>query len=119
MKNERIRRALQDAIAKPLEREGIECFGVTDAPEGKEIETVFKSEAPFFIAPKAATEDLGATVYVTTLQIVGVAFQEKNKWRFSDGISNTFSIVPDALGKDMQVFVGDIDLDKLREENDD
>ena len=33
-----------------------------------------------------------------------------------DGISNTFSIVPDALGKDMQVFVGDIDLDKLKEE---
>ncbi len=34
-----------------------------------------------------------------------------------DGISNTFSIVPDALGKDMQVFVGDIDLDKLRNED--
>lgn len=34
-----------------------------------------------------------------------------------DGISNTFSIVPDALGKDMQVFVGDIDLDKLKEED--
>lgn len=33
-----------------------------------------------------------------------------------DGISNTFSIVPNALGKDMDVFVGDIDLDKLREE---
>lgn len=33
-----------------------------------------------------------------------------------DGISNTFSIIPDALGKDMQVFVGDIDLDKLRGE---
>lgn len=31
-----------------------------------------------------------------------------------DGISNTFSIVPDALGKDMDVFVGDIDLDKLK-----
>ncbi len=36
-----------------------------------------------------------------------------------DGISNTFSIVPDALGKDMQVFVGDIDLDKLQEEDND
>ncbi|MBR1591906.1 MAG: formate C-acetyltransferase [Ruminococcus sp.] len=33
-----------------------------------------------------------------------------------DGISNTFSIVPDALGKDMQVFVGDIDLDRLKGE---
>ena len=33
-----------------------------------------------------------------------------------DGISNTFSIIPDALGKDMDVFVGDIDLDKLRGE---
>ncbi|MBR2954661.1 MAG: formate C-acetyltransferase [Ruminococcus sp.] len=33
-----------------------------------------------------------------------------------DGISNTFSIIPDALGKDSQIFVGDIDLDKLRSE---
>ncbi len=33
-----------------------------------------------------------------------------------DGISNTFSIIPDALGKDMDIFVGDIDLDKLRNE---
>ena len=33
-----------------------------------------------------------------------------------DGISNTFSIIPDALGKDMEVFTGEIDLDKLRGE---
>ncbi len=30
-----------------------------------------------------------------------------------DGISNTFSIVPDALGKDFKVFTGEIDIDKL------
>lgn len=33
-----------------------------------------------------------------------------------DGISNTFSIIPNALGKDMDVFAGELDLDKLREE---
>ena len=30
-----------------------------------------------------------------------------------DGISNTFSIIPDALGKDGGVFVGDLDIDAL------
>ncbi len=33
-----------------------------------------------------------------------------------DGISNTFSIIPDALGKSQTVFSGELDLDALREE---
>ncbi len=33
-----------------------------------------------------------------------------------DGISNTFSIIPDALGKNQKVFSGDLDLDALRQE---
>ncbi|MBR4200318.1 MAG: formate C-acetyltransferase [Oscillospiraceae bacterium] len=36
-----------------------------------------------------------------------------------DGISNTFSIIPDALGKDTRIFTGDLDLDALREEETD
>jgi formate C-acetyltransferase len=30
-----------------------------------------------------------------------------------DGISNTFSIIPDALGKDDEVFMGDIDIESI------
>lgn len=33
-----------------------------------------------------------------------------------DGISNTFSIIPNALGKDDQIFMGDLDLDALLNE---
>ena len=33
-----------------------------------------------------------------------------------DGISNTFTIIPDALGKDSAVFAGDIDVASIREE---
>jgi len=32
-----------------------------------------------------------------------------------DGISNTFTIIPDALGKDSSVFAGDIDVASIRE----
>lgn len=34
-----------------------------------------------------------------------------------DGISNTFSIIPDALGKSNSVFSGELDLDALRSED--
>ena len=33
-----------------------------------------------------------------------------------DGISNTFSIIPDALGKDDKVFMGDLDIESIAEE---
>ena len=33
-----------------------------------------------------------------------------------DGISNTFSIIPDALGKNTRIFAGDLDIDRLTQE---
>lgn len=37
----------------------------------------------------------------------------------ADGISNTFSIVPNALGKDMEIIVGDLSLDDIAPVGDD
>lgn len=89
LKNEKIRKAMEDAIKKPLEHDGIDSFGFTDRYEDK-ITIITKEESVYYTAPKAIPEDLGATEYETNLQIIGVTFQDKNKWRFSDGISNTF-----------------------------
>lgn len=90
LKNERIRRALEEAIKKPLETEGIESFGVAEEQDAADMELITKSEASYYASPKPEPEDLGSTEYETTLQIIGVTFQEKNKWRFSDGLSSSF-----------------------------
>lgn len=123
LKNERIRKSLEDAIKKPLEHDGIDSFGFTDDPESQKMDLIVKDEAVFYVTPKAVPEDLGATEYETTLQIVGVTFQDKNKWRFSDGISNTFyadMLDADFLSKvDNHVILfgkGDIIRAKIREQ---
>lgn len=105
LRNEKIRKAMEDAIKKPLEHEGIDSFGFSDSYDGKTPLTIIsKEDSVFYTAPTASPEDLGATEYETTLQIIGITFQDKNKWRFSDGISNTF--YADMLDRD---FLAKID----------
>ena len=90
MRNDRIRRAMEDTIKKPLEHEGIDSFGCA-AKSGEEMfQVITKEEAEFFAVPAAESENLGESVYETTLQLISPSFQDNNKWRFSDGGSNTF-----------------------------
>lgn len=86
----RIRKALQGVIAEPLEHEGIESVASVD----KNIKTVNflieRDQARYFAAPEPQEEQLASDEYTATLQVLTLAFQDGNKWRFTEGGGNTF-----------------------------
>jgi len=82
----RLRNGLEQVIAKPLDRQGIDSFGVSDIPENGFVR-VDKREAAFFRAPPDNEETIDESESETNLQLVSISFREDNKWRFSDGSS--------------------------------
>jgi hypothetical protein len=97
LRNTRIRKALETAIHTPLQQDGIDSFAYTDNVKDEKAMTVIpKEDAHCFIAPPTEEELLDERIFDTTVQIVGVSFQEKNKWRFSDGISTFHAEIVDA-----------------------
>lgn len=46
-------------------------------------------------APEPEEQLLGDSTSVTNLQLVNVAFQESNKWRFTDGTTSFYEAVRD------------------------
>jgi hypothetical protein len=96
LRNTRIRQALETAVYTPLQREGIDSFAFTDdVKDGMQMESVLKEEALSFHAPAIEEELLAEREYETSVQIVGLSFQEKNKWRFSDGASTFYAEIID------------------------
>ena len=91
LRNERIRRAIDDAIAKPLEVDGIDCFGFTDKPDNKDnLVLIEKKESCSFKYAQFNSYKSGTSEYDITLKIIGISFQENNKWKFYDGTTTPF-----------------------------
>jgi hypothetical protein len=86
----KLRRALQGVIAEPLEREGIESVAVVDKKARHVGFLIEQEEARFFVAPDAQEEELASEEYTATLQVLTLAFQDGNKWRFTEGGGNAF-----------------------------
>lgn len=96
LRNARIRQALEAAIASPLENEGIDSFGVVESASKKEgMFIVTRDDAASFKAPQIEEEQLSEREYETSLQLIGLSFQDKNKWRFSDGAAPFFADIAD------------------------
>ncbi len=90
--NFNVRRSIEKVVL-PLKKEGIESFYTKD--KTKKIVEINKSEIRYFDAPIPTEEVLEDTEFTANVQLVNVAFQETNKWRFSDGTTSFFATVTD------------------------
>lgn len=92
-RKQEIRQALEEAIAKPLEKDGVDSFGVI--VNKQVIATATKSEGAFFLCPEPALEELQDQETVVHLNLVSPSFQEGDKWRVSDGTSAFYAAIND------------------------
>ncbi|QMV54062.1 hypothetical protein [Ewingella americana] len=88
-KNYKLREALQEVIAKPLEKDGIDSFAAT-VDEGKTFITVSQREAEYFYIDRPSDSILSQNTSEKALQVINISFSEGNKWRFSDGSASSF-----------------------------
>lgn len=96
-RNERIRKALEAAIYKPLQKDGIDSFGcaVKMPQNGDDFFSISKLESQSFIATKTEDEPLEEIEYVAHIHALNIAFQDDNKWKFSDGSNKFFAEMKD------------------------
>lgn len=90
--NFNIRRSIEKVVL-PLKKDGINRFYAKD--KNKKVFEIEKSDIPYFDAPIPKEEVLEDIEFVANVQLVNVAFQESNKWRFSDGTISFFATVTD------------------------
>ncbi len=88
-----VRKGFEAIVKKPLKSPGINKvkFEKDSAPTVE----ISDDEAEYFVAPDIEEEVLGESETTTSLQIVGITFQEGGKWRFSDGNATFYADILD------------------------
>lgn len=89
----KLRKALEDAVVKPLRKEGVETFSVMQ--DEQVTVTLDRAAANWLVAPEAEDEPIDDSESVISLQIVNIAFRDDNKWRFSDGAGTYYASIVD------------------------
>jgi hypothetical protein len=93
LRNYRLREALEQAVTRPLETEGIEEVAIIE--EGDVVATARKSEASYFKAEEVDVLELEDTTRTTHLHLVAPSFQGGDKWRVNDGGTNFYVTIND------------------------
>lgn len=88
-----LRKALEDAVVKPLRQDGVETFAVIQ--DEQVAVTLDRAAARWLVAPDVEDELIDDSETVTSLQIVNIAFRDDNKWRFSDGAGTYYAAIHD------------------------
>jgi hypothetical protein len=97
LKNFKIRSLLYKIIGRPLEKEGIDTSSIRG--EDEEPLTITKKEAEYYYPPSPSDDDVLDDENDEFLSVITPQFDEKYKWRFSDG-RNSFSA--SVVDKDFQ-----------------
>lgn len=71
-------------VFSPLKEDGINEFAVTNSLNDQKFSVIYKDDVKDFEI-KEKEDVLSDRTYETNLQIIGLSFQENNKWKFSDG----------------------------------
>ncbi|KAB1440263.1 hypothetical protein [Pseudodesulfovibrio senegalensis] len=95
LKNFKIRALLYKIIGRPLESDGIDTSSISG--EGEEPITVTKKEAEYYYPPPPSDEDILEDEREEFLTVVTPQFEEKYKWRFSDGRTTFNATVKDGV----------------------
>jgi len=84
-----LREAIEKAVYKPLQAEGIDSFSVTD---GKDITfDIHGAEADYFVSPPQEDLIINSNTIELSLSPISLSFKENNVWKFTDG-SATYAI---------------------------
>jgi len=89
----KIRHALEGIVFDPLRKQGIENVSVVDSEAEKVFVSIDREHAHYFKAPDIEEEILETEDYIDTLQVLTLAFQDGNKWRFTEGGGNAWYAV--------------------------
>ena len=90
-----VRKALENAITKPLQREGIDYFASRQA-DGQDFVAVNRNESSFFVSPtEEDEEEVSVGEREVSLQLVNIAFRDDNKWRLTDGAATFYAVMAD------------------------